>query len=411
MGNLLAWIFLGVNVVAQSVPLGGGNSGTNNDSPLNTVPGYGTNLWLSINLSNNAVQLLLHNTQPGVSYLIRSREDLVSGSWFYEGTVTGAIAATTTPVMLNAGERTNSLFIQALTWMTNATGGTTVMMAIGGERIMELTANGDVISWGRNQYGELGDDTFLDSTNPVHVAGLTGITKIASGLNHSLALDLNGTLWAWGQNTFGQLGNDDTGNTDAPVQVLGMTNVIAIDAHGYNGEGIFGLSGAVRADGTVWTWGGSECFSGGSYSPAQVAGISNAIAVAVGDCHGVALLSDGAVWMWGNGNDVPVPVPGLSNIVAICAGDFHTLALASNGMVWAWGYNYYGQLGDGRAENYSGVPVMVAGLTNVIGIAAGGWHSLAADAQGRLWAWGDDGWGQLGDGGSAGVAGLFRFPA
>jgi hypothetical protein len=90
MGNLLVWIILAANVVAQSVPPGGGNSGTNNDPPLNTVPGYGTNLWLSINLSNNAVQLLLHNTQPGVPYQIRSRPDLVSGSWLYEGTVTGA---------------------------------------------------------------------------------------------------------------------------------------------------------------------------------------------------------------------------------------------------------------------------------------------------------------------------------
>jgi len=405
MGNLLVWIFVVTNVLAQSLPPRGHGGGTDNyDSPFNNVPDYGTNLWLSINLSNDAVHLLLHNTHPGVPYLIRSREDLTSGSWFYEETVTGAVAGTATSATLNTGEWTNSLFIQALTWTTNAAAGATVMMAMGGERIMELTANGDVISWGGNRYGELGDYTFLDSTNPVHVAGLIGVTKIASGLNHSLALDSNGTLWAWGQNNFGQLGNDQTGNTDAPVQVLGMTNVIAIDAHGYNGEGIFGLSAAVRADGTVWTWGCSECFSGCSYSPAQVAGISNAIAVAIGDCHLVALLTNGTVLVWGNGNEDSVPVPGLSNIVAVCAGDFHTLALASNGMVWAWGYNFYGQLGDGENEYYRDAPVMVVGLTNVIGIAAAGWHSMAVDAQGRLWAWGDDGWGQLGDGGSAGVA-------
>ncbi len=404
--------FFVTNLFAQSIPPGSRAGGIgNHDSTSYIVPDYGTNLWLSINLSNNTVQLLLHNTQPGVPYVIQSREDLASGSWFYEETVTGASAGTATTATVGARERTNSLFIQALTWVTNAACGTTVMLAIGGERIMELTANGDVISWGGNQYGELGDYTFLDCTNPVHVAGLTGITKIASGLNHSLALRSDGTVWAWGRNTFGQLGDDDTDDTNVPVRVLGMTDAIAIDAHGYNGEGPFALSAAVRSDGTVWMWGESECIDGGGNYPAQIAGFSNAVAVAVGACQVAALLGNGTVWTWGNGNEVPVLIPGLSNIVAICAGDNHALALASNGVVWAWGDNSAGQLGDGGTEDYNAAPVMVVGLTNVIGIAGGIWHSVAVDAQGRLWAWGDDSWGQLGDDGSAGSANLpFQVP-
>ena len=365
-------------------------------------PDYGTNLWLSINLSNDTVHLLLHNSQPGVPYQIRSRENLTSGSWFYEETVTGATAVTATPATLSAGRRTNSLFIQALSFTTDTASGTRTAVAISGERIMELTTNGDVVSWGGNSHGELGDYTFLDSSNPVHVVGLTKIAKMASGLNYSLAIDSSGMLWAWGQL------ESSEDEASVPAQVSGMTNMIAIAAYGR--EESSDPAVAVKADGTVWMWGMSDCDTYGP-SPVQIAGLSNVVSVAAGNCQTFALMTNGTVWTWGNGNEVPSPVSGLSNIVAICAGAYHALALASNGVVWAWGNNSYWQLGDGGSENYSGVPVMVVGLTNAVGIAAGIWHSVAVDAQGRLWAWGDDGWGQLGDDGFAGGASLpFQVP-
>ncbi len=418
IGKLLVWIFLFTSLFAQSMPSGDRGGGTNNyDSPSYADSDYGTNLWLSINLSNDAVHLLLHNTQPGVPYWIQSREDLTSGSWFYEETVTGAVAVTVTPATLNAGARTNSLFIQALTWMTNPTGGTPVMLAMGGERIMEVTTNGDVVSWGRNHYGEFGDYTHLDSESPVHVVGLAKIIKIAAGLNHSLALDATGTLLAWGQNNVGQLGVGDGGyeaSTNLPVPVTGMTNIIAMTAHGYiaGSDGPFGFSMAVKVDGTVWMWGSADGYWFGD-SPVQITGISNVVAVAAGAVHALALETDGTVWAWGmnyfsqlgdgskNDSDIPVQVMGLSNIVAVCAGDDHSLALDANGNIWAWGLNYYGQLGNGGAEWYDDVPVRVSGLTNMVAIAAGANHSLALDGGGQLWAWGDDEYEQLGDGGVA----------
>ena len=190
IGGLVALLSF-VYAKQTTMPNDRGDGGTNGSSYANyTPPDYGTNLWLSISLSNSVVNLLLHNTQPGVPYLIRSREDLVSGSWFSEGMVTGASAATTMPAIINISERPQSLFFQALAWpASNGIAKTTPMLAVGGERIMELTTNGDVVSWGGNKYGELGDYTHLDSANPVHVVGLTNIVKIASGLNHSLAID------------------------------------------------------------------------------------------------------------------------------------------------------------------------------------------------------------------------------
>jgi len=288
--------------------------------------------------------------------------------------------------------------------------GLSVNAAVGGERIMELSTNGSVLSWGGNQFGELGDFTHLDNTNPVHVVGLTNIAQIASGLNHSLAIDSNGALWAWGDNQFAQLGDGDLNSTNVPVLVFGMSNsVIAV-------AGSHKTSVAVKSDGSVWHWGTTEVGSGSDIStvtlttPTQVAGITNAIAVAVGEQHMLVLLSDGSVWAWGQDNfgqlgngsfgdssDVPVQVLGLTNIVKICAGANHNLALDANGCVWAWGRNNSGQLGDGGGEYSLALPVMV--LTNIVQIAAGTAHSLAVDSQGELWAWGKDSSGQLGDGG------------
>jgi hypothetical protein len=271
------------------------------------------------------------------------------------------------------------------------------MMAVGGERILELTGNGDVVSWGGNQHGELGDYTHLDSDAPllqnnvpVHVIGLTNIIKIASGLNHSLAVDSSGTLWAWGQNNQGQLGDGGyEDNTNFPVQVPGMTNTIAIAAHGYivGGDGEYGLSLAVEADGTVWEWGDADGYGFGGSSPVQMSGISNVVSVAAGAVYALALKNDGTVWAWGEGySDTPGQVAGLSNIVAVCADGTCSLALDSNAVVWAWGK----------------VPVAVAGLSNIIAVAAGANHFMALDSGGQLWAWGDDGSGQLGDGGLMG---------
>jgi alpha-tubulin suppressor-like RCC1 family protein len=295
------------------------------------------------------------------------------------------------------------------------------VIAIGGERIMELTTNGDVVSWGGNHYGELGDYTFLDSSNAVHVVGLTNIIKIASGLNHSLAIDANGALWAWGDNQLAQLGDGDLNATNWPVQVSGMTNsVVAVAGGSGSSSGNYEISVAVKADGTVWTWGSKYEGSDEIHTviPTQVEGLTNVIAVAAGVQHFLALSIDGTVWAAGSdnlgqlgdgmagGGDTPVQVSGLSNIVAICAGDNHSLALDTNGCVWAWGLNESGQLGDGGTEAANGLPVLV--FSNAVQIAAGANHSLVLDNESNVWAWGNDGSGQLGDGGPGNNGGLYN---
>lgn len=103
----------------------------------------------------------------------------------------------------------------------------------------------------------------------------------------------------------------------------------------------------------------------------------------------MAIDTNGFVWAWGNNeygqlgavtaqldNPIPVQVSNLQNIIAIAAGDYHSLALGSDGRVWSWGRNNKGQLGDG-SPNSKSTPIQLPELNNIVGIAAGDLHSLA----------------------------------
>ncbi len=132
-------------------------------------------------------------------------------------------------------------------------------------------------------------------------------------------------------------------------------------------------------------------------------------AIAAGEYFSLALKSDGTVWAWGanyNGQlgigttvseqDTPMQTSGLSGIVAVAAGASHGLALKNDGTVWAWGNNSYGQLGDGTTKQRL-APVQVEGLSSIIAIGAGQDHSLAVRSDGTVWAWGYNCSGQIGD--------------
>jgi alpha-tubulin suppressor-like RCC1 family protein len=138
------------------------------------------------------------------------------------------------------------------------------------------------------------------------------------------------------------------------------------------------------------------------------------VAVAASWYHTVALRADGSVWAWGDNiagqlgdgsnvarlNPVQAKLAGgvpLGGITAVAASGYYSVALKSDGSVWAWGNNAYGQLGDGTiTDRYR--PVPVSGLLNVTAIAGGVGHTVALRADGTAWAWGYNFFGQLGDG-------------
>src|SRR5216683_1039462 len=158
---------------------------------------------------------------------------------------------------------------------------------------------GTAQAWGRNTSGQLGDGTEdIARTTPVSVSGLTNVTAIAAGSDHSLALLSDGAVMAWGANFLGQLGDGTFTGRLTPVAVSGLTNVTAIAGGGFH-------SLALLSDGTAMAWGynadgslGDGTFTSRS-TPVAVSKLTNVTAIAGGFQHSLALLSDGTVMAWG----------------------------------------------------------------------------------------------------------------
>jgi len=256
-------------------------------------------------------------------------------------------------------------------------------------------------------------DAFEDGIllpSDVQTVGFNLIHPLVTGRMHTLVLRPEETILAGGSNGSGQLGDGTTTDRTNLVGVLTLTTAAGVAAGAMH-------SLAWTTNGSAWTWGddsygqlGDGSSSGQRTSPYQITSLSNIVAMAGGSQHSLALASNGVVWAWGNNTSgqlgisnttqhtTPVKVVGLSNnIVAIAGGGLHSLALGSDEIVRAWGDNTYGQIGDGSTTNHS-TPARVSGLTNAVEIAGGYSHSLALAADGRVWAWGYNNYGQIGDG-------------
>lgn len=304
-------------------------------------------------------------------------------------------------------------------------------LIIDGYTSYALLADGTVRARGANESGQLGIGTAnAQSSTPVQVAGLAGAVSIAAGSGSAFALLGDGTVKVWGDNYNHQLGTGgSTSFSSLPVRVPGLTGVTSV------AQGL-GSKYALLADGTVWAWGANshgELGNGttdGSSTPVQVSGLTGVKAIAAYQNSAYAVLADGTVSAWGsnfygqlgngtqstNGTSTPVQVPGLAGVADITAGSEgrSVFALLVDGTVWAWGDNGSGQLGDGsRTSSY--VPVQVSGLYGVASIAAAESTTYALLADGTVRAWGANGVGQLGNGATSSwsavpvqVSGLMR---
>ena len=343
-------------------------------------------------------------------------------------------------------------------------------MLSGGDRhTCGIRTSGELYCWGLNDQGQLGDATLDPRATPTKVAlGFTDWASVSAGGNSTCALRVNRRLYCWGSNNGGSLGVGDEDPRSVPTQVAGSftswTSVSVGTAHacgrrstgrlycwGSNPFGALGLgdkqprltptevSGqrtdwadvsagsfhtcARRSTGRLFCWGynvvgqvGNGTETQAALTPRQVAGgLTDWTSVSAGGAHTCAGRSSGGLFCWGGnstgqlgvgttdaGRSTPTQVAGgLTSWRSVDAGGEHTCARRSTGRLYCWGYNMFGQLGD-RSEDNRDAPVQVAGgATDWKTLGTGDYHMCATITSGRAYCWGRGGDGQLGDGTSS----------
>ncbi len=317
-----------------------------------------------------------------------------------------------------------------------------------------LTTGGGVKCWGWDFHGQLGDGRTCGTYchTPVDVVGLTSnVTAIAAGSAYTCALTSTGGVKCWGANDFGELGQGSSTGPDAcgrdsvcsttPVDVPGLTSGVTAIAAGPP-------SCALTTAGGVKCWGGNTagelgsgtthgpetCYLGASCStsPVDVQGLRSGVtAISASLYNGCALTTEGAVWCWGSNiggqlghgtstgpetcflgpcSSSPVEVTGLATGVAnVVVGNSTACAIGSARMLKCWGSNAFGKLGDGITTGpqqcgtfrfgCSTTPVEITALGNDVAAASVGWfHTCALTMTGSVKCWGQNDYGQLGDG-------------
>jgi alpha-tubulin suppressor-like RCC1 family protein len=327
-------------------------------------------------------------------------------------------------------------------------------IAAGGSVSFAIATDGKVYGWGANTAGSLGNGDTNQVDSPVEIPALFGAKQISTRGDHSIALMGDGRVLTWGDNTYRQVTDSATTPQPTPVAVAGLSNVRSVSAGFYN-------SFALLADGTVAIWGISLGSPGAAFdwsvrptlpAPTIVPGLEHCVSIqGSGLNYATALTADGRVWTWGSDldgelgdghrtldkpadyqlydralpavvslpvtarsvaagalgsyvvgwdgtlttwgsefNDLlegqqPIQLLGMSTAVAAVAAGTRQLFLANDGGLWQW------------SRSSVEAPTEMS-LGNAVQIAVSVDHSMALDKDGKVYTWGEDDKGQLGDG-------------
>lgn len=261
-----------------------------------------------------------------------------------------------------------------------------------------VAADGTVLTSGLNRNGVLGNGSPDEHRQfgflPASLIAADALW-VVTGNSASVAIRRDGSAWEWGSTLVAPAYGPGGARVGTLSGVVGATL----------GQG--GFKFALLSDGSVWFWGSNvggiaAGASGvnGSATPLKVPGLDNIVAISSGSGHMLAVRADGTVWSWGWAAQgqlgypvaaayglVPRQVPGLSDVVSVAGGWDHSLALRRDGTVWSWGNNSGGALCLGK-RSASEAPQAIPNLVGVTDIAAGQEHSVFAKSDGSVWVCG-----------------------
>jgi len=265
--------------------------------------------------------------------------------------------------------------------------------------------------WGRNQFGELGQNSpaYAALSSPTQIPGSWSKIAGSSGSYNMGGIKSDGTLWGWGRNNYGQLGLNQPGNShySSPVQITSATNWSEVKLGG-------ALSCLINTSGELFTMGfnndgalGINVKAGSRSSPTQVPGTTWKQCT-VNTYSMAATKTDGTLWTWGAAGhgqlgqnsrtyySSPVQVPGTTWGIVDGCGTNGFLATKTDGTLWVWGRGPSGQLGLNDKVMKSS-PTQIPGTwgTSINDISAGPGASGAINTSGELYMWGNGGPGQL----------------
>lgn len=424
MNQILLFVFFAISLVGC-----GGGGGGNSTTPTTTVTASATTLKsISVTPATPSVaegatiQLVATGTYGDGKQAAITKDITWSSSSdtyatvFTSGLVTGksmgsaAITATSGGISASVAINVTGPYVRAIGGAGHST---------------TLKADGTLWSWGKNNYGQLGDNSTVD--RPTMVAISTDFkdwANFAAGDFHTMATRKDGSLWGWGFNQSGQIGNKTNIDQLVPVQIGTDKTWVTIKAGATH-------TLAVKKDGTLWAWGRNDQSQLGDKTtvdknnPTQVllgatAATTDAqwTTVSAGQAFSVARKNTGVVYTWGANDkgqlgrgdttsvaaatNIPTIVPLASSdftALVIAAGGSHVLAIGQNGAIYAWGLNSSGQLGTGNYTDATEPTRLEPNSSdNWSSIAAGRSHSLGIKSDGSLWAWGSNSDGQLGIG-------------
>lgn len=277
---------------------------------------------------------------------------------------------------------------------------------------------------GSNNVGELADNTATAKSSPVDFSGLGATWKQLAGGSSSLTVangagvKTDGTLWTWGSGTYGALGSNATTSRSSPNStILGGADWLEVTV----GNG--GFMAAVKTDGNLYTWGRNDVGQLGTAtttnrsSPAVLTGAAAPtvlgawLHVAAGGDHCLATKTDGTLWTWGgntsgelgdgtttNRSSPQTTILGGNDWLKVSSGSSHNAAIKNDGRLYVWGSNNKGQIGDASSIAKSSPATVAGGGTTWKQVACGDQFTAAVKIDGTLWTWGNNSAGQLGDG-------------